>query len=422
MKRGRIAVVGLVFVLVATPAWALITRLTPLKSVVEESQFVLTVKVESVDADKPALVLTVDEEYKGKAPFKKMTVALKGDAEATKGKQVPDLLKRVGAKLPLVLFISQRDTTYIAFAYTNGTWFQLTGTKDDDSDNIRWSFTHLEPYLRRTYKGTTPELQKALAEYISDKKALPDTDAKEKPGLGPEIEAEKKEEKTKSEIRNPKSETSSSDFGFRISDLNGGTVTTGPVFAVVPAVLIGGPLALLAMLFPSVFGGWKRWLTLLSVACTNSTLYSLQFLFGPELAHTIWGSSFTLWIAMTLVTLAGLVWAFQRHYVRVMEGEAPFTPSRIELLVLGVVSLVGLGIIGVVRFKHQSLLSEDWKPVLPYCIAAWGATAYVAYAYLVPRRLPALATEVVMLAIMAFATTGLMATGQLAGGDATRAN
>jgi hypothetical protein len=310
MQRGRNAVVGLLlalaFFVLAMPAYGLITRLMPLKDVVEESQFILTVKVESVDADKPVMVLTVDEPLKGKVPFKKMTVHLKGDAEAKKLKHTPDLLKRVAPKMPLVLFVTQRDTTFIVFAYSNGTWFQMTGVKDDDSDAVRWGFTHLEPYLRRTYKGATADLQKVVADYLNDKKALPGTDPKENPGLGPEVEPEKPETKpTDKQARDRRSLP--------------GTVTTGPVFAVIPAVLIGGPLALLAMLFPSAFGGWKRWLTLLSVGCTNTTLYSLQFWLAPD-PTTVWGSSFILWIAMALVTLAGVVWAFQRHYVRVMEA------------------------------------------------------------------------------------------------------
>ncbi len=192
-----------------------------------------------------------------------------------------------------------------------------------------------------------------------------------------------------------------------------GLLAIGPAFGVIPAVLVGGPLALLAMLFPSVFGGWKRWLTLLCVAGTNATLYTLQFLFAPWLSQTIWGSSHLLWTAMTLATLAGLVCAFQRHYRRVMEGEAPFTPSILEMTILGIMSVVGAGIVAYAWLNHQSLLSLEWKAVLPYCASAWGAAVFVMYARWVPRRLPALATEVVMLICMAFATTILMATQSL---------
>ena len=391
MNHIGVLLVGIGVLTLAMPAQAVITRKLPLNEVVEGSEFILTVKVEAVDPDRPGLVLVVDEHLKGKFPINKLAVNLKGDDEAAKAKQTPDLLKRVAPKLPIVLFASLRDSKYVAFAYTNGTWFQMTGVKDDDSDNVRWSFTHLEPYLRRTYKGTTAELQKALGDYLNDKKALPDTDPKEKPGLGPEVEPEKKDK--------PEDKKSSR-----------GAVARGPVFGVIPAVLIGGPLAMLAMLFPSVFGGWKRWLTLLSVGCTNSTLYTAQYFFSNELVVSRWpllGTTYALWFGMTMVTLAGMVWAFLRHFGRVMEGEAPFAPSRMELLVLGIVSVIGIGVLVYPTLYHQSLYSPQWMPMLPYCAGAWGAFFYVLYAYGIHRRAPALATEAVMLTIMAFATTGL---------------
>ena len=77
---GLIVCIGLI--LATTPAQALITRLTPLRDVLQEATFIFTVQVESVDADKPAMVLVVDEELKGKAPVRKLAVLFKGDAEA----------------------------------------------------------------------------------------------------------------------------------------------------------------------------------------------------------------------------------------------------------------------------------------------------------------------------------------------------
>ena len=138
------------------PAQAAITALVPLSAVLKESNHILTVQVEALDPDKRTMVLAVDEHLKDKAPFTKLPVLLKGDSEADKSKQVPLLLKRLAPKLPLVLFVKKKgDNDYLAFAYTNGTWFQLRGVKPADSALVRWSFTHTEPYLRRTFKGTT---------------------------------------------------------------------------------------------------------------------------------------------------------------------------------------------------------------------------------------------------------------------------
>src|SRR5262249_49322641 len=150
----------------------------------------------------------------------------------------------------------------------NGTWMQLTGVKDGDT--VRWSFTHLEPYLRRTYKGTTAEMKQTVQDALAGKKEPPAPDEKEMPGFGPEVPRE--EEKK---------------GGGCAADPAADEETTQ--MAVIPTVLVGGPLAMLAMLFPSLFGGWKRWLALISVACTNSTIFFVHDWFATDLAGTWWG-------------------------------------------------------------------------------------------------------------------------------------
>ena len=176
------------------------------------------------------MVLAVDEALKGKFTQKKMPVLLKGDTGAIKRMEPPKLLKRVAAKLPLVLFVTAREDGYIAFGYSNGTWFSLDGVKVDGE--LRWSLSHLEPFLRRTYKGTTPEMVQTVRDALSGKRKPPAVDSKEKPGFGPEVSSKK----TSSAMAESWEE---------------------PRLAVIPTVLVGGPLAMLAMLFPTVFGGWK---------------------------------------------------------------------------------------------------------------------------------------------------------------------
>src|SRR5262249_18852245 len=100
------------------------------------------------------------------------------------------LLKRLAADLPLVVFASKREKQYTAFAYTNGTWFQILGRLGEDIA-VRWSFTHCEPYLRRTFKRTPAQLEKAGLDGLSSREEPPAPDAKEPPGLGPEVKKEK---------------------------------------------------------------------------------------------------------------------------------------------------------------------------------------------------------------------------------------
>src|SRR5436309_2926718 len=81
---------------------------------------------------------------------------------AAKYKHPPQLLKRLAPKIPLVLFVNQRENRLTAFGYTNGTWFQMVGQKGEDGQRVVWAFTHCEPYLRRTFKGTTAEMRQAV--------------------------------------------------------------------------------------------------------------------------------------------------------------------------------------------------------------------------------------------------------------------
>jgi outer membrane protein assembly factor BamB len=325
-NRTATLIAGLGLLLAQGSAQALITALTPLKDVLQQSTFIVAATVEAVDADKATMVVVVEEDLKGKSPMRKLPILLKGDAEAKKKDHVPLLLKRVAPKLSLVLFILKQDKKYTAFAYTNGTWFQIAGVESDGA--VRWSFTHGEPYLRKTFKGTTAELKQVVVDGLTGKKAPPKPDIKEKPGFGPEVEAEKKSG----------SRLTPSPPVRRGRGVGGEGAT---LFAVIPTVLVGGPLAILAMLFPAVFGGlalvMRRWLAALSVLSLNSTLYFTQDLCRRWLVGSWWGTPSALWLTMSVVVLLGILWAWRRH----VDDSA--TPSRVELITLAVLSAISLG-------------------------------------------------------------------------------
>src|SRR5262245_22826195 len=358
----------------ASAAQALIARAMPLKDVLAESQFIFMAQVQSIDADKPAVVLTAGENLKGKAAFQKLPINLTGDSDAKKLKHTPALLKRLALKLPLVVFVNQNGNDYIAFGYTNGTWFQFTGRKADGSDSVRWSFTHCEPNLRGTFKGKTAELKQVVVDALAGKKDPPPVNAKEKPGLGPEVEPKKKERGARSGEREPEE-----GGGDERSALHTPRFTSGPLFAVIPTVFVGGPLAVLAMLFPTVFGGWKRWLALISVACTVSSLYFVQWWFSGSLPGTWWGGPVALWVGPTGTTGIAAFWAWTRFVNRLQNGFAATAPSKIEPILLLVLSLIGVGMVIYCWKSGQSLASPDWMPFVLLAIGAWIATAYGLY-------------------------------------------
>jgi outer membrane protein assembly factor BamB len=288
-------------------AQALIKATLPLRVLMEDATVIVAAHIDGLDAKRPAMVLAVDATLKGKAGFTRAPVAILGDDEAHKEKQVPQLLRRLADKLGLVLFVNKTDSDYIVFAYTNGTWFQMVGSQTDDGP--RWKVTHFEPYLRQSFKGTTAELHQVLADVIAGKRKPPTPDPKEKPGVGPEVEEPRPADDKKPGLV----------LAGPVPHLHPHHPTwhEGPMLAVIPSVLVAGPLAFLAMLFPAVFGGLilvlRRWTAALTVLSLNSTLYVVHELFIAGVSESWWATPLTLWLSMTGTTLLGLWWAWHRH-------------------------------------------------------------------------------------------------------------
>jgi outer membrane protein assembly factor BamB len=382
--------------LIGTSAEAVITAQFPLKDVLANGQYIFVAKVEKIDPVKPALVLKVDEKLKGKPPFEKLPINLTGDSEGQKLKHTPQLLKRLAPDLPLVVFVNQRGKRYDTFAFTNGTWFQVAGHIDkDEGAKVRWAFLHFEPYLRRTFKGTTAELRQVVIDGLSGKKAPPEPDPKESPGLGPELKKET-ETRRNGEMANPTMAAS----------------RHAPLFGVIPTFVIMGPLALLASLFPAVFGGlaffMKRWMVLLSVACLDSTLYFAHQWFQGSILDYWWGSPTALWITMALLSLAGILWSWRRHWtaavknqdevMRLKQGDETF---------LRFLSYVGIAIF-MYCLGTGDLTFPPWKKeCLALWTAIWVGTVYVIMLRRISRRRqdfrPTMPAEGVVLGILALA-------------------
>jgi outer membrane protein assembly factor BamB len=383
---GLVLGVGLLFL--ARPAAALITRPTPLSHHLTESQVILVSKVEKLDPARPGAILTVDEDLKGKSAFRRLAVNLQGDTGAQREGESAKLLKRLKPGLPVVVFVNHRGKVYHALAYTNGTWCQLKG--EADGDTVRWAFLHFEPYLRRTYKGSTADLRQVVVDGLSGKAAPPDLDPKVEPGIGPEVGAAERPQ---------------------------GRVVAGPVFAVIPTVLVAGPLALLALLFPAVFGGltlvFRRWLVALSIISLNSTLYVLHDWLSPWLAASWWGTLTALWVTITFITVLGIVWSWRRHAASLAGGAPAALPgavSRGEWIALWVCSGLGLAVVAFCLLRHAPLLDGSWrKPLLVFFIGVWAGMAYVLALRLRPGAAgrPAVPAEGVVLTALACAALGL---------------
>src|SRR5262245_30792174 len=187
MSRRMGMLIAFAFIMVlAADARALVKKLTSLQEVVTGEQLIFLAKVEKIDPSRPSVVLAVGDALKGQVPFSRMPVNMTGDAEAARDKHTEKMLKRLIPDLNVLMFVSKRGPRYLAFVFSNGTWFQMEG-RGEKAEDVKWSFLHGEPYLRRTFKGTTEELKKLVQDGLAGK-PLPKPDEKAEPGFGPEAE------------------------------------------------------------------------------------------------------------------------------------------------------------------------------------------------------------------------------------------
>lgn len=315
---------ALALVLAAGPAFAVISKPIPLKEVLADEKFIFTATVEKVEPDKPGVVFTRTGDLKGKSPFDRLAVNLTGDSDAKRGNHTKEMLARLAVGRTLVFFASPVGRNYSAFGFLEGTWFQLQGTTDADGQTVRWAFLHCEPYLRKTFKGTTADLTTTVTECLAGKRQPPALDEKEPPGLGPL--PEKKEEKKPT-----------------------AAVTSPVLFAVIPSFVLIGPLAIVAALFPTAAAGMaaglRKWRAFMVIASVNSTTALAYFLFRDNglLPDSSWFAPPAVGVYLLVATSVGTGWAARRYRRSVGEPDATTLPTRKELIAIaGAAGATGL--------------------------------------------------------------------------------
>src|SRR5436190_213031 len=112
-------VLGLVLIFSWQHAHAVIKADTPLKAIEGDSTYILVGKVEQYFPDKPAMLVTVTEDIKGKAPFRQLPINCKiTDQKSAKNNQIEPLMKRLGADLDIIFFVNPKGKKLFTFAFT----------------------------------------------------------------------------------------------------------------------------------------------------------------------------------------------------------------------------------------------------------------------------------------------------------------
>jgi outer membrane protein assembly factor BamB len=406
-----------VLIIAAGFAPAVIMKLTHLSEVLEGDDFIFVATVDKLDPEKPLAVFKVEKKLKGDPSFERMPVNMTGNEESKKANDTRTIFDRLDPSRKVVFFISKRGKKYNAKAFVEGTWFSVQGTEDETDKVVRWAFQSGEPFLRRTFKGTTAELVKVCEDGLSGKAKPPLANEKEKEGYGPAVE-KKEPKKDAPEERGHSEEDrghSEEDRGQRTEDspelvcsLASSVLcslssvlfrmsssecppTSGPaLFGVIPSFALVGPLAVIAALFPGLFAkmavGMKRWRAFLVVASINSTLgclyWVLQTWWPSALPSGWWGGLKAFTLLLMVISAVGLSWA-GRRYRRMAAEDASVTspPSKLEIYALtGLTGFLGLVVLLYGVFGDwPSTVHLPMREITFIGIALGVATLYAAY-------------------------------------------
>ena len=338
---SRLRLPFLLLLLVAAPAAGKIVNPVTLEQIVKDQPLIFTAKVTEFLPDKPGMVFAPGDKFRGEFPFERVPVNLTGDKEATDEKQPAMLLERLDKDVPIVVFAARKGKNYDAVAYTNGTWFRMVGAvdKQDGQDVTRWRFTHCEPYFRRTFKGTTEELIKAIQGGLKGEK-LPPFDEKAEPGYGPPLKKVK-------------------DGG-----LNPVSYTPGIPVGVIQLPFLG-LIAALAALFPAVFGGaalmMRRWVAALSVASFISILVALVLYFPNWIGWSGLRSVSAVWLTGAVLAGLGALWAGYRYRKAIRDAkEDEYQPRYLDRIGLTVLLVLIAGGLLYPVLAHESLRESPW--------------------------------------------------------------
>lgn len=347
----------------SSSAYAFIEHKVLLKDLLRDCEYVFKAKVESVDPSRPSMVVIVESDLKGKFPSRRLPINLAGDKE----NHTPELLKRVAAGVPLICFDVFEKNQHMLLAFTNGTWFQVIGTPD--GDRIRWAFTHCEIYLRRTFHGTTAELEEVVREALAGRKIPPPYDPKVKPGFGPELEAKPGAgPKPMQGMRRTPSRP-----------ISGGGLQLG----VIALPFLMPIAALLQLLFPTLLRDqWRRYSVAVSVLLTQSTLIVLYWALRPWLSGFWWAGERSLWLAVVAVAGLGLI-ASAIRWTR-QPGPA-LAPARVEVIALLVLLGAGLAWAGYQAWSGEKPFLDEMGVVTA---AALLSLAHLGYRWAAARAAP----------------------------------
>ena len=147
--------VVLIVLLFSSDAPGFIYREFTIQEIIDGSTNIAFGKIKSIDTKRMNAIIEVEEDLKGqKLDQIKLNIATGWYVRGSSPKKMIDLLK---VDMPLIVFYQQ---TYVVegLGYFDGTWYR-NRTRDPED---WWIFTHLCPYMERTFNGQTTEFREVI--------------------------------------------------------------------------------------------------------------------------------------------------------------------------------------------------------------------------------------------------------------------
>ena len=158
-----VVLLGLQFPLTVSQTQAFIARYYTLQEILAECSNVVFGAVTSVNQKRMIAKVKVEENLKGQSDFQEIKINL----SPGQGNFPQKMIKKFKVGKPIIIFYKKEGQRIPSLGHVDGIWFQTFAQDRSDKSRVWWNFTHIEIYMHRTYKGSTPDFQQLVRDTLA---------------------------------------------------------------------------------------------------------------------------------------------------------------------------------------------------------------------------------------------------------------
>lgn len=158
-----VLLLGLQFLFAVSQTQAFIARHYTLQEVLAECSNIVFGTVTSVNQKRMTAKVKVEENLKGQSEFQEIKINL----STGQGNFPEKMMEKFKVAKPVIIFYTREGRRIPSLGHVDGTWFQTFAQDRSDKSRVWWNFTHIEIYMHRTYKGSTPDFQKLVRDTLA---------------------------------------------------------------------------------------------------------------------------------------------------------------------------------------------------------------------------------------------------------------